>query len=90
MLSMGFSEDVTKIVDSSAESGHLTPVQAVHLAMLAPAPRRFAVEMADGKPSVQWMAELRDHLRRMKRAGYMGPEQLARAMRGNLRLLDRR
>ena len=58
--------------------------------MLAPAPRRFAVELASGLPGREWMAELRDNLRRMKRAHHITREELVRAMRGNLLLIDRR
>lgn len=68
----------------------LNPLQVVHLASLAPAPRRFAIDFQSGEVPAAWKTELREHLRRMRRANILTAAQLKSAMRSDLALLDRR
>lgn len=68
----------------------LSPLQAVHLAALAPAPRRYAIDFADGTVPDAWMDELRGHLRRMRRARLITTDELIRGLSEDLALLDRR
>lgn len=68
----------------------LSVLQAIHLAALAPAPRRLAARFVDGQVDAQWLDMLREHVRRMHRAGHIGDAQLYAALRDELALLDRR
>jgi len=68
----------------------LSPLQAVHLAALAPAPRRYAIEFKDGTVPDAWMTELHEHLRRMRRARLINTDELIRGLSSELELLDRR
>ncbi|MCH9681315.1 MAG: transglycosylase domain-containing protein [Deltaproteobacteria bacterium] len=68
----------------------LTPLQAVHIAALAPAPRRFAAEFADGRVDAEWLDMLRAAVRRMYRAGFISRAQMLAGQREDLGLLDRR
>ncbi|MBL4684482.1 MAG: transglycosylase domain-containing protein, partial [Nannocystaceae bacterium] len=67
----------------------LNPLQAVHIASLAPAPRRFAVDFESGQVPASWKTALREDLRRMRRAHLLTKSELALAMRSELALLDR-
>lgn len=67
----------------------LTPLQAVHIAALAPAPRTFAERFEGGTVDAQWMTDLREHLRRMRRADLLTRRELVRALYSDLNLLDR-
>ena len=68
----------------------LSPLQAVHLAALAPAPRRYAIDFQDGTVPDAWMVELHEHLRRMRRARLITTDELVRGLSGELGLVDRR
>lgn len=71
------------------DATELNPLQAVHIASLAPAPRRFAVDFASGEVPASWKTALREDLRRMRRAHLLTKRDLAVAMRSDLALLDR-
>jgi hypothetical protein len=71
-------------------AARLSVLQAIHLAALAPAPRRFAARFVDGHVDAQWLDMLRAHVRRMNRAGLLGDGQMYVALRDELQLLDRR
>ncbi len=71
-------------------ASRLTPLQAVHLAALAPAPRRFAKTFIDGHVDAEWMDMLRANVRRMHRAGFISRAQMLTAQHDELGLLDRR
>jgi hypothetical protein len=64
----------------------LDALQAIHLASLAPAPRTLAKRFASGQVDDAWLAELRDHARRMHRNGMLDAGELAVALRSELRL----
>jgi membrane peptidoglycan carboxypeptidase len=68
----------------------LSVLQAIHLAALAPAPRRFAERFVDGQVDADWMDMLREHVRRLRRAGHIGDAALYEALHDELGLLDRR
>ncbi len=67
----------------------LTPLQATHLAMLAPAPRTYAERFVSGEVDAQWNAELRTHVRRLARHHVIERPKMLAALRGELGLLDR-
>ncbi len=64
----------------------LDVLQAIHLASLAPAPRTLSKRFASGEVDDAWIAELRDHARRMHRNGMIRADELAVALRSELRL----
>lgn len=68
----------------------LSVLQSIHIAALAPAPNRFANDFVSGHVDREWKATLRDHVRRMHRAGFITRGQMDRALRADLGLLDRR
>lgn len=70
-------------------AARLSVLQAIHLAALAPAPQRFAVRFIDGQVDAEWNDMLREHVRRMHRAGLIDYAQMAAALRDDLGLLDR-
>ena len=84
----GVEEAAQLYFGKSASS--LSVIQAVHLAAMAPAPNRFAKDFESGHVDREWRAKLRDHVRRMHRAGHITRGQMDRALRADLRLLDRR
>jgi len=67
----------------------LTPLQAVHIAALAPAPRRFSKSFASGTVTEVWRAHLDENLRRMRRARLITRAQLHAALNGELELVAR-
>jgi hypothetical protein len=71
-------------------ASRLSVLQAIHLAALAPAPQRLATRFVDGVVDAQWLDALREHVRRMHRAGLIGDAQLHQALGDELELLDRR
>jgi hypothetical protein len=71
-------------------AAQLSVLQAIHLAALAPAPQRLAERFVDGRVDAQWLDMLREHVRRMHRAGHISEAQMVGALRDELRLLDRR
>lgn len=71
-------------------AAQLSVLQAIHLAALAPAPRRFAARFVDGHVDADWLDMLREHVLRMRRAGLIGDAQMDAALRDELALLDRR
>lgn len=68
----------------------LTPLQATHLAMLAPAPRTYSQRFVHGEVDEQWRSELDAQVRRMARHRVIDRPAMIRALRGELDLLDRR
>lgn len=68
----------------------LSVLQAIHLAAMAPAPRRLAERFVDGQVDTQWLVMLREHVRRMHRAGHIDEGRMYEALRADLGLLDRR
>lgn len=68
----------------------LNALQAAHIAALAPAPNRFAAQFIDGHVDADWLDTLREHVRRMHRAGFITRAQMNTALHSRLRLLDRR
>jgi hypothetical protein len=67
----------------------LTLLQALHLAALAPAPRTLGERFANGTVDDAWLAELRDHARRMNRNGMITDDDLFSALSGDLKLRPR-
>ena len=67
----------------------LTAAQAVHLAMLAPAPAVYSERFAAGEVDDAWRAEIRRHLRRMRAFGFISAQQLRSSLYGPLGLVDR-
>ncbi len=68
----------------------LTPLQATHLAMLAPAPRTYSQRFVSGEVDEAWRAELNAQVRRMARHHVIDRARMIGALRGDLELLDRR
>lgn len=68
----------------------LTPLQATHLAMLAPAPRTYSERFVDGTVDEGWRTRLDDHVRRLARHRVIDRRQMLGALRGELDLIDRR
>ncbi len=68
----------------------LAPLQAIHLAALAPAPRTFSERFASGEVDDTWLADLRDHARRMHRNHMLTAGELWSALHDDLDLLPRR
>lgn len=64
----------------------LDVLQSLHLAALAPAPRTLSKRFASGQVDDAWLVELREHARRMHRNGMIGADELAVALRSELRL----
>ncbi|HWB77497.1 MAG TPA: biosynthetic peptidoglycan transglycosylase, partial [Nannocystaceae bacterium] len=67
----------------------LTVLQAIHLAALAPAPRTLGERFASGEVDEKWLAELRDHARRMERNHMITYDELRGALHGELGLVRR-
>jgi hypothetical protein len=61
--------------------------EAVHLAALAPAPRRFARRFASGEVDAAWDEMLDRQIRRMWLAGHVTSAQRDRGLRSRLRLV---
>ena len=68
----------------------LTPLQATHLAMLAPAPRSYSERFVSGEVDEAWRNELDAQVRRMARHRVIDRTAMIGALRGELGLLDRR
>jgi membrane peptidoglycan carboxypeptidase len=68
------------------DAQELDVLQALHLASLAPAPRTLSKRFASGHVDEAWLAELRDHARRMHRNGMISKSELMAAMHSELRL----
>lgn len=68
-------------------AAELTPLQAVHLAMLAPGPRLYSQRFRDGTIDDAWRQELHRQVRRMALHGHLTREQLRQALRSDLGLL---
>ncbi len=68
----------------------LSPAQATHLAMLAPAPRTYSERFVSGDVDASWRAELRAQIRRLARHKVITKEQMYGALRAKLGLVDRR
>ena len=64
----------------------LSPLEAVHLAALAPSPRTFARRFAARPPDQRWMRRLRGLLRLMQRSGAITSEVRERWASRRLRL----
>jgi hypothetical protein len=68
------------------DADELDVLQAIHLAALAPAPRTLSRRFASGEVDDAWLAELREHARRMHRNGMIDDAELVSALRSDLRL----
>ncbi len=68
----------------------LSALQATHLAMLAPAPRTYSKRFESGRVDDAWTRNLRAQVRRLARHRVITREQMIGALRGDLKLLDRR
>lgn len=68
----------------------LTPLQATHLAMMAPAPRTYSERFVSGEVGDTWRADLNAQVRRMARHRVIDRPAMIGALRGDLGLLDRR
>ncbi|MEM6290228.1 MAG: biosynthetic peptidoglycan transglycosylase, partial [Myxococcota bacterium] len=68
----------------------LTPLQATHLAMLAPAPRTYSKRFVSGDVDAAWTQNLHAQVRRLARHRVISREQMIAALRGSLDLVDRR
>lgn len=68
----------------------LTPLQATHLAMLAPAPRTYSERFVSGEIDDAWREDLHAQVRRMARHHVIDRRGMIGALRGDLELLDRR
>ncbi|MCR9166251.1 MAG: biosynthetic peptidoglycan transglycosylase [Nannocystaceae bacterium] len=68
----------------------LTPLQATHLAMMAPAPRTYSERFVSGKVDPKWRADLDAQVRRLARHKVIDRPAMIRALRGELDLVDRR
>jgi hypothetical protein len=72
------------------KSAHeLEVVQAIHLAMLAPAPHRYSERFASGEVDEAWETELRDHAKRMWFHSLITREQMWQAQWDDLDLVPR-
>lgn len=67
----------------------LDAMQAIHIAMLAPAPRTYADKWKSGKVDDAWLAEVRGHAKRLFRNRMITRADYLAALRNDLRLLDR-
>ncbi len=67
----------------------LDVVQAIHLAMLAPAPHRYSERFASGKVDAAWDAELRAHVKRLWFHGLITEDQMLHALWDDLDLVPR-
>lgn len=67
----------------------LTPLQATHLAMLAPAPRTYSERFVRGEVDETWRRDLNGHVRRLARHRVIDRHRMIRALRGELELVDR-
>lgn len=65
----------------------LNPLQAVHLASLAPAPNGLSRRFASGEVDDAWLDGLRHHLRRMHRKRMISAAELARGLHAELGLV---
>jgi hypothetical protein len=69
------------------KSAHeLDVLEALHVASMAPAPRRLASRFATGEVDETWMANLHRHVRRMHVQGHITKDELLQALRTPLRL----
>ena len=68
----------------------LTPLEATHLAMMAPAPRTYSERFASGQVDKAWRAQLNTQVRRLARHHVIDRPRMIRALRSDLELLDRR
>lgn len=68
----------------------LTPLQATHLAMLAPAPRTYSERFVHGEVDDAWRRDLDRQVRRLARHRVIDRHRMIGALRGDLALLDRR
>ena len=68
----------------------LTPLQATHLAMMAPAPRSYSERFVSGEVDEGWRTGLDAQVRRMARHRVIDRTAMIGALRGELGLLDRR
>ena len=68
----------------------LTPLQATHLAMMAPAPRTYSQRFVDGTVDEAWRDDLNAQVRRLARHRVIDRPRMIAALRGDLELLDRR
>jgi membrane peptidoglycan carboxypeptidase len=68
-------------------AGELDVREAVHLAALAPAPRRFAKRFASGEVDEAWDEMLDRQVRRMHLAGHITASERDRGLRSRLRLV---
>jgi hypothetical protein len=68
-------------------AGELDVREAVHLAALAPAPRRFAKRFAGGEVDEVWDEMLDRQVRRMHLAGHITASERDRGLRSRLRLV---
>lgn len=66
----------------------LRPLQAVHLASMAPGPRLYSQRFAAGTVDREWRSELREQVRRMYVHKHISSRQLKKALRSPLRLVD--
>lgn len=67
----------------------LTPLQATHLAMLAPAPRTYSERFVAGTVDDAWRDDLNTQVRRLARHRVIDRHRMIGALRGELELLDR-
>lgn len=67
----------------------LTPLQATHLAMLAPAPTTYSERFVRGEVDETWRRDLDEQVRRLARHRVIDRRQMIGALRGELELLDR-
>ncbi len=67
----------------------LTPLQATHLAMLAPAPRTYSERFVRGEVDATWRRDLDEQVRRLARHRVIDRHRMIGALRGELELLDR-
>lgn len=68
----------------------LTPLQATHLAMMAPAPRTYSQRFVSGQIDEAWRPLLHAQVRRLARHHVIDRPRMIAALRGDLELLDRR
>jgi len=67
----------------------LNPLEALHLASLAPAPHRYGERFRSGVVDPTWRAELEHHASRLVQHGYLSPVLLGQVRAAPLRLVPR-